>query len=62
MQENPDMFRIRCRSFQSILDNLVEGMKQVYKEAPSELTTSEEISNWAGQHVKLTEEKDDSST
>ena len=57
MQENPSTFTFRSRSFQSIVDELVEGIKQVYEEAPPKLTTFEEIGNWAGQHVLLTEEK-----
>lgn len=62
MQEIPETFTFRSRSFQSIVDDLVEGIKQAYKEAPPELTTFEEIGNWAGQHVLLTEEKDESRT
>ena len=62
MQETPGTFTFRQRSFQSIVDDLVEGIKQAYKEAPPELTTFEEIGNWAGQHVILTEQKDDHTT
>ena len=58
MQEIPGTFTFRQRSFQSIVDDLVEGIKGAYKEAPKELQTFEEIAHWAGQHVLLTEEKE----
>jgi len=43
-------------SFQQITDTLIEGMTQAYKECPdSENKTFEEVAEWAGRHVILTE-------
>lgn len=58
MQETRETFTFRQRSFQSIVDDMVNGIIGACKEAPSELQTFEEIANWAGQHVLLTEEKE----
>ena len=59
MKENPSTFTFRQRSYQSIVDDLVEGIKSAYKECPnSENKTFEEVAHWAGQHVLLTEEKE----
>lgn len=58
MKETPSTFTFRQRSFQSIVDDLVEGIKSAYKEAPPELQTFEEIAEWAGKHVLLNEAKE----
>lgn len=58
-QENREHFVFRQRSFQSIVDDLVEGIKTAYEECPdSENKTFEEVAHWAGQHVLLTEKKE----
>jgi hypothetical protein len=58
MQETQETFTFRRRSFQSIVDDMVNGIIGAYKEAPAELKTFEEIAHWAGQHVLLTEKED----
>lgn len=46
-------------SFQEIADTLTEGIIQAYKECPdSQNKTFEEVSEWAGQRVLLSEKKD----
>ena len=60
MQENPEVVRIRCRSFQSIVDDMIEGIKNSYKNCPdSENKTFEEVAHWAGHHILLTEKSDE---
>jgi hypothetical protein len=46
------------RTFQAIVDDLVKGIQDAYKEAPKELTTFEEIGKWAGQHVIIHEREE----
>lgn len=48
------------KTFKEILDNLVEGIVEAYKNCPnSEHKTFEEVADWAGKHVLITEKKDD---
>jgi len=50
----------RHTSFQSIADTLKEGIIQAYKDCPdSENKTFEEIAEWAGRHVLLSEKVED---
>ncbi len=50
----------RSRSFKDSIDTLVQGMIQAHKECPdAENKTFEEIAQWAGQNVLLTEGKDE---
>lgn len=52
--------KIKHTSFQETLDTLMEGIKLAYEQCPdSENKTFEQVAEWAGQHVLLTEEKDE---
>lgn len=56
MENNQIVFK--AKSFKDSVDTLIEGMVNAYKECPdSENKTFEEIAEWAGQHVIITEEK-----
>jgi len=51
---------VRFTSMKNTFDTLMEGIIQANKECPdSENKTFEEVAEWAGQHVLLTEEKDE---
>lgn len=51
---------LNSKSFKESLDTLLEGIIQAYKECQdSENKTFEQVAEWAGQHVLLTEEKED---
>jgi predicted transcriptional regulator len=49
--------KVSFTSFEEILDTLIDGISNAYKECPdADNKTFEEIAEWAGQHVLLTEE------
>jgi len=49
-----------CTSkYKEIINSLIEGIKQAYKECPdAENKTFEEIADWCGKHVIITEKKE----
>lgn len=47
-------------SYNQLLDTLIEGITYAYKNCPdAENKTFEEVAEWAGQHVLLTEKPDE---
>ena len=48
-------------SFKDLEDTLFEGIKHAYDQCPdSENKTFEDVADWAGKHVLITEAKDKS--
>lgn len=59
VKEGVVMKKLKPTSFKEITDTLIEGIKLAYKECPdSENKTFEQVAEWAGKHVLLTEEKE----
>lgn len=53
-------YKFKNTSFEEIANTLVQGIIDAYKECPdAENKTFEQIAEWAGQHVLLTEQKED---
>ncbi len=51
--------KIKRTSFQEIAECLVESIVEGYKQCPdSENKTFEEVADWCGKHVLLTEEQE----
>lgn len=52
--------KIKITTFQESMDTLVSGIINAYKECPdSQNKTFEEVADWAGKRVVLTEKKSD---
>lgn len=50
--------KIKCISFEEIIDSTVKGYQDAKKNCP-DAQTFEELADWAGKHILLEENKND---